>query len=251
MVTAAGCSQMWSPPQGQEPMTTARSLPVPAETSALDAPHLKVGSVLSPLIKNMLTPHPSALEAAGLPSSPVVQAPAISGGPIAEATVTGSGIQLAETATATPTTGVPTATPLPQPAPQGPPTLLLDVANSNTGVGQEVEIQLLLSSAPTGISGFILDLEISDPQIAEIVSGTFPSFGLATVSTLPAASAKMQAVDLSQIANPTSDEVLLATVKVKGKARGSTEIRVIITRVDDDDGQPVDPPTQPIMLTVQ
>ncbi|MCI0841961.1 MAG: hypothetical protein J4N64_09305, partial [Chloroflexi bacterium] len=107
---------------------------------------------------------------------------------------------------------------------------------------------------------------VDEPATAEIVavnypkipkdpenpdSGLVPAFALALPLDVPTFSARMQVADLSQMINPTSDEVLLATVKVRGIAPGTTDLRVVVTRVDDDDGQPVNPPAPPITLTVQ
>ena len=250
MVTTAGCSQLWSPPSSQASTPVQRSLPVAQQRVASPAAHLQSGGELSPLFKSILTPNPAVAEYGTSQVGPAEsQAPLGGGGDSATATPP------PPTSNAGPSYLDPTASSVPLPVSAGatelPPKLVLDADAINFGVGQDVTVRLLLTSAPTGVSGFILNVEIADAKVAEILSATFPSFGLATASTLPAASTKLQAVDLSQLVNPTSDKVLLATVKVRGIAPGTTDLRVVVTRVDDDDGQPVNPPAPPITLTVQ
>ena len=266
MVTAVGCSQLWSPPSSQASTPVQRGLPVPQQRVASPAPHLQSGGELSPLFKSILTPNPAVAEYGTSQVGPAEsQAPLGGGGDSATTTEgRGSASQPPRTTTATPPPPTSdagpsypdaTASSVPLPvsadATELTPKLVLDADAIKFGVGQDVTVRLLLTSAPTGVSGFILNVEIADSKVAEILSATFPSFGLATASTLPAASTKLQAVDLSQLVNPTSDEVLLATVKVRGIAPGTTDLRVVVTRVDDDDGQPVNPPAPPITLTVQ
>ena len=257
LVTAVGCNQLWSPSPGQAPPAVGRGLPIQQPTVP-SAPHLELGSKLSPLFLSILTPNPASTDDSAMLISATDREPAAGGDDVIPDTRPDQQ-QFSRVPTPAPghngtTASMPAETPVSVSAPAplgGPPTLILEAANSTVSVGQDVELRLSLSRAPTGLSGFILELQISDPSVAEILSGTIPNFGLATVSALPADSAKIQAVDLSQLVNPTSSEVLLCTFMLKGIVPGTTEVRVLVSRVDDDNGQPLNPIAHPIRLTVQ
>lgn len=259
MVTAAGCSQLWSPPSSQASPSVQRSLPAIQQLPATPVPSLASSDKLPSLLEGILTPVPESVDIAKQVIPDKAGEPVIISTPTAYSQ---SGTSYGAVATATPrpqsgpgttasTPVQPSATPLATPVSSGIPSLVMRPSVSALGVGQETDIQVLLTSAPTGVSGFILDMEIVNPGVAEIVTGVFPNFSLGTSSTLPDASARLQAVDLSQDVNPSPDEVTLANIGVRGLYAGTTEIRIVIVRVDDDNGLPVDPEVQSITLTVQ
>lgn len=135
-------------------------------------------------------------------------------------------------ATPTPT---PTASPTPRPSR---PTL--DVQASTVEVLGTVSIPIVLSEAPNGVSGFDLDVTLSDPAVASISDVQFPDFGLAEHELLSGSRARLRAVDSEDMLESGATNAVLATLQVRGLAQGTTEVTVRVLRLDDDSGSPME-----------
>ena len=104
-------------------------------------------------------------------------------------------------------------------------------------IGGTVDIPIILSSAPNGLSGYQLTASLSDPSKAEIVGvipPTWSNFG--AVGSLPADSVNIQYTDLFGNVNPGAIDITLATLQIRGDAIGSTELQLSNVGVQDDDG---------------
>lgn len=112
----------------------------------------------------------------------------------------------------------------------------LSVGNASAGVGETVSVPIILSEAPTGLSGFRFNIAVSNPGIATIDAVTIPSFGITDSDITSGSSAMIMAADLSEIVNPGDTNITLASVDITGVAAGSTAISVAIERLDGDDG---------------
>jgi len=107
-------------------------------------------------------------------------------------------------------------------------------------VGLTTTIDVTLSDAPNGLSGYNISISLSNPGIAEITSVTFPSWAtLHDNSTPPADSVWMKAVDLSDQVKAGDTNINLATLTVRGDSEGTTNITATVTKMDDDNGDPV------------
>ena len=96
-----------------------------------------------------------------------------------------------------------------------------------SSVGETVSVPIVLDSAPGGLSGYRIVVSLSDPSVATITSVAFPDWAsLKSSSAVPSGRVVLQAVDLSQQVPAGGASVLLATLTVKGTARGSTSIVV-------------------------
>ena len=96
-----------------------------------------------------------------------------------------------------------------------------------SSVGETVSVPIVLDSAPGGLSGYRIIVSLSDPSVATITSVAFPDWAsLKSSSAVPSGRVVLQAVDLSQQVPAGGASVLLATLTVKGTARGSTSIVV-------------------------
>jgi hypothetical protein len=106
--------------------------------------------------------------------------------------------------------------------------------------GEVVTGDILLDSAPNGISGFIITLTIADPEIGEITGITFPEWAaLRGTSPLPGSVVAIQAVDTGNLVERNSTGILLAQVSVTAKVAGSTSLLIAVNQLDDDTGNPV------------
>jgi hypothetical protein len=97
---------------------------------------------------------------------------------------------------------------------------------------------LVLDTAPQGLSGFTIDLSVTDPKIAEIYSVTYPSgFGLTDTSPVPFTEGHISGVDLKDTNVPENlDSVLLASVGVRGISQGTTTLHGSVRRLNDTSG---------------
>jgi len=108
----------------------------------------------------------------------------------------------------------------------------------------------MLSTAPTGLSGFDIELTLEEGAIAEFVAVDFPDFGLTSAFPLPGDSVRLRAVDLNDVVPNDSVISLLVSVHVRGTSPGSTAIIPIVHVMDDESGDPIDAAVVQASLTV-
>ncbi|AAM07055.1 PKD domain-containing protein [Methanosarcina acetivorans] len=121
-------------------------------------------------------------------------------------------------------------------------TLYFDPASSSVSENESTEINLVASNFPAGLSGYNLTVSIDDPAIAEIVDIEYPSWALITQnSTLPGTSIYMKTVDLEDSVKEGAADVVLATIKVSGKEKGSANLSIGVKRLEEDSGDPIEP----------
>ena len=105
-------------------------------------------------------------------------------------------------------------------------------------------INITLDSAPNGLSGYNISLSLSNGSIAEITSVEFLAWaGLHSNSTLPADSLWIKAVDLNDKIKSGATNITLATITLRGDKQGISDILITVTKMDDDNGNPIDPNT--------
>lgn len=99
-----------------------------------------------------------------------------------------------------------------------------------------------MDSVPKGLSGSNITISVSDPKIAEITAVLIPDWGtLNRKSTAPSNSVWIEAVDVSKKVNPGDKNVLLGTITLTGKMVGTTNLSILPTEIDDDNGNPINP----------
>jgi hypothetical protein len=106
--------------------------------------------------------------------------------------------------------------------------------------GEVVTGDIMLDSAPNGISGYNITLSPADPEMCEITGITFPEWaGVKSNSPLPGPFVVIRAVDTGGVIETNSTGILLAQVSVTAKASGSTSLLISVNVLDDDFGNPV------------
>jgi len=106
-------------------------------------------------------------------------------------------------------------------------------------------VNLTLNRAPNGLSGYNLTVALANISIAEIISVTFPAWAtLNANSSLPADSVWMKAVDLNDEITSADTNITLGTITVRGDKPGTTSITATVTKMDDDNGYPINPSTE-------
>ena len=123
-------------------------------------------------------------------------------------------------------------------------TVSFDPLKSTASIGSTTTVSLTLDSAPDGLSGYNLTVSLSDPSIAEILSVSFPAWAnVHGTSTLPADSVWMKAADLQDDVKSDDTNIQLGTLTIRGDADGMCDIVVTVTKMDDDNGDPINPGT--------
>jgi len=102
--------------------------------------------------------------------------------------------------------------------------------------GQSGTLQVVLSEAPNGVSGFRLDFTLNDPAVAEIVAVSLPNFGLIQTDMISSSHVTTIVADLNGLINAGDTNTTLSTLNILGTGTGSTQINVVVNTMDDDDG---------------
>jgi len=116
--------------------------------------------------------------------------------------------------------------------------------------GGTAEVSYVLDSAPSGIAGYMMVLELTNPGVADITAVQFPSWGsLNNVTTLPADRVQLSAVDLELIVGPGATQVPLATITIRGQNAGVTEVRIASIQLTADGGDNIQPSIPSLRVT--
>ncbi|WP_048065773.1 DUF3344 domain-containing protein [Methanosarcina acetivorans] len=121
-------------------------------------------------------------------------------------------------------------------------TLYFDPTSSSVSENESIEINLVASNFPAGLSGYNLTVALDGPAVAEIVDIEYPSWALITQnSTLPGSSIYMKTVDLEDSIKEGAADVVLATLTVSGKEKGSANLSIGVKRLEEDSGDSIEP----------
>ncbi|MFA5296516.1 MAG: hypothetical protein WC382_13500 [Methanoregulaceae archaeon] len=111
---------------------------------------------------------------------------------------------------------------------------------------------LMLDEAPEGLSGYSLEISVSDPSVATITGVSFPSWAeLNSTTKIPAGSCVISAIDLENEVRPGTKDIPLADVMITGAQRGSADIAITVTRMDDHSGGHISPVVQSAEIAVE
>ncbi|AKB30300.1 cell surface protein [Methanosarcina siciliae T4/M] len=103
------------------------------------------------------------------------------------------------------------------------------------GPGDTAEMELLADKLPEGFSTYVLNISVTDPEIARISGVSFPAWADTTSSTeTPAASVEIKASDLNQQVEAGASNVTLATVGLEALGYGTANITVSVESFKDD-----------------
>jgi large repetitive protein len=107
--------------------------------------------------------------------------------------------------------------------------------------------EIRLNKAPQGLAGYDMYVSLSNSAVADITDVTFPSWAQMTFkSSTPTDSVRIRAVDSNQQIWPAAEDILLATITVRGTANGITPIDISGLNMDADGGYSLDAtPTTP------
>ncbi len=117
-------------------------------------------------------------------------------------------------------------------------------------LGARATIPVTLSSAPKGLSGYMIEVIVADTDVATLEEVTFPEFGLVRRVPSEGPEIRLAAADLTRRVEPGAVDATLATLAVVGTRVGTTELRIRVEMMSDDDGSPMTPEARGATLTV-
>jgi len=129
---------------------------------------------------------------------------------------------------------------------------VVDIEDGEIGdIGATTVVNIIMDTVPNGLSGYNMTISLSNASIAEIISVEFPTWAsINSNSTLPADTFWMKAADLMNQVQPGDTNINLGTVTIRGDVQGECNITAIVTKMDDDLGDPISPSVDPGVLTV-
>ncbi len=105
-------------------------------------------------------------------------------------------------------------------------------------------LNLTLDSAPAGLSGYNLTISLSNTSVATLLSAEFPGWAnLRSNSSLPGGSVWIKAADINELISSGANNVLLATLTIRGDAPGKANLLISVSGMDDDNGTQINPAT--------
>lgn len=112
-------------------------------------------------------------------------------------------------------------------------------------VGQTVSVPLIMEAVPSsGLAGYALQATIRDGATARFVDVQFPAvFSLNSHTPDPVSGARLSLITGVNVTNAVvggSQNVTLCTLRVELLSQGRTDIFIGNSRVDDDNGFPID-----------
>ncbi len=122
------------------------------------------------------------------------------------------------------------------------PNVLVDVDSTAVDLGGTASTDLTASFLPAGVSGGCVTVTVSDPAVASITDVSFSDELTVTESSVAAdgSAATLRFADVGQALQPGAMNVVLASLDVRARRPGTTELAVEIHDMDDEDGDAID-----------
>lgn len=129
---------------------------------------------------------------------------------------------------------------------------IVSAQDTTAYVGQAPkEVTIILDSAPDGLSGYDINISVSNSSLATITSARTPGWAaLGSVSTTPASTVRITGADLNDQIQSGATGITLGTVAIRALDTGTVALTITITALDDDYGYPIDATPQPATITL-
>jgi len=128
------------------------------------------------------------------------------------------------------------------------------VADATVEAGDTTTVAVELSSAPSGLTGYELELRLGSGSVGNITGATYPgAFELTEPPNVSADSdaVLLEAANIQGAPGRNATDVTLATVTVAGTTSGSTSRSVSVVEMDNADGKRVQPSVDGGTLSVE
>ena len=118
---------------------------------------------------------------------------------------------------------------------------VITIPDAEASIGEIVSVPLILTQAPSGVAGFLMEFSLADVSVGSIVSVEFPEYGLTYDAVTDGSHVRFAAADLFQLFEAGATDFTLALVNIQGVSEGSTALQLGIVQMDDDNGDPITP----------
>jgi len=125
------------------------------------------------------------------------------------------------------------------------------VEDTSVAPEETTTVEVTLSDAPDGLSGYNLTLALDDSSTATLTNASTAGQFALTNMTVSADTVTLSAVDTDDAVGPGATEVALGAVTLQGETAGTTELSVTATQIDDDNGSAISPATAGGTVTVE
>jgi hypothetical protein len=128
-------------------------------------------------------------------------------------------------------------------------TVSITPANVQHQIGETQSFNVILDSAPEGLSGFNITIAVQNPAVAQIIGVSYNTTwaSMPVNSSVPASSIWCKAVDLT--GNSGTVNITLVTILVRADSVGTTNITINPEKVEDRIGGRYSPSVIPATLT--
>ena len=125
----------------------------------------------------------------------------------------------------------------------------VEPGDATIAAGETATVAVTLSAAPDGLAGFNLTVEATGETARVVGASVAADYGI-TTERVEDGRATLEGVDINENVRAGATDVRLGTVTVRGERAGETDLSASVRRMDDDDGDPVSPETEPAALAV-
>lgn len=105
--------------------------------------------------------------------------------------------------------------------------------------GNNATADMVLDQVPEdGIAGYIINVSVANPAVAEITAVSIPrdTWAMTDVSTVPFTNGRIGGLDTAEVVGAGNTSVLLATLTIRGLSGGSTVINTTMVMISGDNG---------------
>ena len=129
----------------------------------------------------------------------------------------------------------------------------LETTNATVESGNTETVPVRLSSAPQGLSGYNITVNVLNESVGRIVNATYSEKLNLTEQPLirnQGNAVRLRATDLGTNISATGEPVQLARIAVSGERLGSTQLTPVANKIDDEDGFAIKPISSPGSINV-
>ena len=114
-----------------------------------------------------------------------------------------------------------------------------------------IEINIMMDSAPTGLSGYTMNISLSNNN-ATISGLSLPSWAAVwDSSSTPTNEIQISAADINDNILPGATNILLATLEITALEVGSAPPNIVFSELDDDVGSPITVTIEAALITFE
>lgn len=97
-----------------------------------------------------------------------------------------------------------------------------------------MSVDVVLETVSNGISGFVFDLSVQDPTVAQIQGVTLPGYGFQLVTGAPGSTVRVIVADATELLQGQITSTVIATANVDLLSVGTSQVNLTLIQLDSD-----------------